>query len=131
MSAPIPNAALLTELINFRIVLPPGNNHGSGLIMICRHRARISGRVGWRHSAVATAFQGTDQPSRARLAASMNNLQSIGPDGSTLYGFMIPKGSSAALIRRMVASSAPPRHSSIMGVFTRPIPCSAEKLPSS
>ena len=34
--------------------------------------------------------------------------------GSTLPGFMIPCGSSAALIRRMASSSAPPRQPGIM-----------------
>jgi len=34
--------------------------------------------------------------------------------GSSLPGFMIPRGSRAALILRMVSSSAPPRHFSIM-----------------
>ncbi len=44
---------------------------------------------------------------------------------------MIPSGSSASLIRRITASSAPPRQSGIMYGFSFPIPCSAEKLPSS
>ncbi len=34
--------------------------------------------------------------------------------GSTFPGFMMPSGSSAALIRRIVSSSAPPRQSGIM-----------------
>ena len=34
--------------------------------------------------------------------------------GSTFPGFMIPSGSSAALIRRIASSSAPPRHPGIM-----------------
>ena len=34
--------------------------------------------------------------------------------GSTFPGFMMPSGSSAALIRRITASSAPPRQSGIM-----------------
>src|SRR5262249_42224408 len=51
--------------------------------------------------------------------------------GSTLPGFMMPNGSSAALIRCITANSAPPRQSGIMYGFSLPMPCSAEKLPSS
>ena len=45
-------------------------------------------------------------------------------------GFIIPRGSIAALIWHIASSSAPPRQVSIRSDIRRPIPCSTEKLPS-
>jgi hypothetical protein len=50
---------------------------------------------------------------RVRRGRETRRLRRQRRGGSTLPGFIIPSGSSAALIWRIVSSSAPPRHSGI------------------
>ena len=61
------------------------------------------------------AAQGSSRLSGGTISAVGRALSDMGRRcyGSTLPGFMIPCGSSAALIRRIVSNSAPPRQAGI------------------
>ena len=89
----------------------------------CDHTRDHGARGDRRATGVAPPLTPPRKPRRFSPAGHTHQPLSTAP------GFMMPRGSSAALIARITPRSTSGRRASARAIFERPNPCSAAKLP--